>query len=44
MQWREIVADVAAILSTPLPIIEDMDWDDVLLWHREALRIHKARA
>jgi hypothetical protein len=37
--WRGVVADVAHVLSTPLTALEDMDWDELLLWHAEARRI-----
>lgn len=38
-----MIADVAAILHTPLPDLLDMDWADFLLWHEEAARIAKTR-
>jgi hypothetical protein len=37
--WRSVVADVAHVLSTPVTAFDDMDWDEVLLWHAEARRL-----
>jgi hypothetical protein len=37
--WRGVVADVAHVLSTPVTTFDDMDWDELLLWHAEARRI-----
>lgn len=39
-----MIADVAGVLATPIPYLLEMDWDEVLLWHDEALRLHKARS
>ncbi len=37
--WRGVVADVAHVLSTPVTAFNDMDWDELLLWHAEVRRI-----
>ncbi len=34
--WRGYVARVAAVLSTPLPAVMAMSWDELLLWWCEA--------
>ncbi|WP_234826917.1 hypothetical protein [Rhodopseudomonas palustris] len=38
-EWRLVAARVAAALSTPLPAVMAMDWDDVVLWFGEAVAI-----
>ena len=38
-EWRFVAARVAARLSTPLPAVMAMDWDDVVLWFGEAVTI-----
>ena len=40
-EWRFIAARVAAILSTPLPAVMAMDWDDVVLWWAEAMAVDR---
>jgi hypothetical protein len=37
--WRSLVADTAHVLSTPITVFDDMEWDELLLWHAEARRI-----
>lgn len=39
--WRAYAARVAAYLHTPLPLVLDMWWDELLLWHEEARMIHR---
>ncbi|WP_202618516.1 MULTISPECIES: hypothetical protein [unclassified Ensifer] len=34
------MATVASYLHTPLPAVMALWWDEVLLWHEEARRIH----
>ncbi|CUW88242.1 conserved hypothetical protein [Agrobacterium genomosp. 2 str. CFBP 5494] len=34
------MAHISAYLKTPINAVEDMWWDDVLLWNHEARRIH----
>ncbi len=34
--WRGFAARVASVLSTPLPAVMAMTWDEVLLWWCEA--------
>ena len=38
-----MVADVAAVLHTPVTDLLDMDLADFLAWHGEAARIARAR-
>jgi len=37
------VAEVAAVLHQPLPLLLDMEVHELLAWHREAARIEKLR-
>lgn len=37
--WRGVVADTAHVLSTPITVFDDMDWDEVLPWQAEARQI-----
>lgn len=30
---------MAHFLATPLPDLMEMEWDEILLWHKEARRI-----
>lgn len=39
--WRSYAARVSAYLHTPLPMVQTMWWDEVLLWHEEARMIHR---
>lgn len=34
--WRGFAAGVASVLSTPLPVVMAMTWDEVVLWWSEA--------
>lgn len=38
------MAEVAAVLNQPLPVLLDMDIDELLAWHAEAARIEKLRS
>jgi hypothetical protein len=31
------------VLHTPLPMVEAMEWDEIVAYHDEAVRIAKAR-
>jgi hypothetical protein len=35
---------VAEVLNTPLPMTENYTWDELLVWHAQAVRIAKAKA
>jgi len=34
-----IVADIAHVLHTPINVLEDMEFEELLLYHEEARRI-----
>lgn len=36
-----MIAEVAATLHQPIPVLEAMTVDDLLAWHRQAHRINK---
>lgn len=35
------MAEVAATLCQPIPVLEAMEVDDLMAWHRQAFRINK---
>jgi hypothetical protein len=35
---------VAEVLNTPLPMVEEYSWVELLVWHAQAVRIAKAKA
>jgi len=37
-----VIADVAHVLSTPIPMLLEMEWREICAWHDEAARIFKA--
>lgn len=37
-----MIADIACTLHQPLPVVEAMELDDLMAWHRQAIRINKA--
>lgn len=37
--WRALAARVASTLSTPLPAVLAMTWDEMLMWWAEAREI-----
>ncbi len=41
--WRSYAGRVAAHLSTPLPVVMAMDWDEMMRWARVALEIGAER-
>ena len=36
-----MIAEVAATLHQPIPVLEAMEVDDLMAWHRQAFRINK---
>lgn len=39
-----MIAEVAATLYQPIPVLEAMEADDLMAWHRQAIRINKLRS
>lgn len=37
-----MIAKVAAILHTPIPALEAMDWGDLVAYHHEAVSLARA--
>lgn len=38
------MAEVAAVLHQPLPLLMDMEIDELMAWHAQAARIEKLRS
>ena len=36
-----MIAEVAFTLHQPIPVLEAMEVDDLMAWHRQAIRINK---
>ena len=40
--WRDVIAQIARYLHTPLPMVEEMLGDDIIAYHASAMRLLEA--